>query len=200
MTACLRDKSLSVRRTTLILLIHLLQEDYLKIRGNGKFLFRLIQTLQDSSEEIRHLTTFYIQQRLLKRIPKIMYSHFVESLFHFNDYQDHASYNKFVVSAKEKKMFNLSGDKNVDKRRALYRFMLENMNDEQRFQTTYRLCQDILGGVVEGAVSLSPASMPLLQDTFYCLASDSIKLASLKSKGGEEEAETEQDMASKVLE
>merc|ERR1719466_315626 len=74
------------------------------------------------------------------------------------------------------------------------------MNDEQRFQTTYRLCQDILGGVVEGAVSLSPASMPLLQDTFYCLASDSIKLASLKSKGGEEEAETEQDMAGKVLE
>ena len=200
MTACLRDKSLSVRRTTLILLIHLLQEDYLKIRGNGKFLFRLIQTLQDSSEEIRHLTTFYIQQRLLKRIPKIMYSHFVESLFHFNDYQDHASYNKFIVSAKEKRMFNLSGEKNIDKRRALYRFMLENMNDEQRFQTTYRLCQDILGGVVEGAVSLSPASMPLLQDTFYCLASDSIKLASLKSKGGEEEAETEQDMAGKVLE
>ena len=68
MTTCLRDKALSVRRTTLILLIHLLQEDYLKIRGNGKFLFRLIQTLQDSSEEIRHLTTFYIQQRLLKRI------------------------------------------------------------------------------------------------------------------------------------
>merc|ERR1719193_1946604 len=74
------------------------------------------------------------------------------------------------------------------------------MNDEQRFQTTYRLCQDILGGVVEGAVSLSPASMALLQDTFYCLASDSIKLASLKSKGGEEEPETEQDMAGKVLE
>eukprot|EP00092_Neocalanus_flemingeri_P019653 GFUD01021285.1.p1 GENE.GFUD01021285.1~~GFUD01021285.1.p1 ORF type:complete len:1759 (-),score=675.16 GFUD01021285.1:47-5323(-) len=200
MTACLKDRSLSVRRTTLILLIHLLQEDYLKIRGNGKFFFRLIQTLQDSSEEIRHLTTFYIQQRLLKRIPKIMYSHFVESVFHLNDYQDHASYNKFVVTAKEKKMFNMSGEKHETGRRELYRFMLENMNDEQRFQTTYRLCQDILGGVVEGTVSLSPASMPLLRDTFYCLASDSIKLASLKSKGGEEEAETEQEMAGKVLE
>merc|ERR1712142_1080569 len=200
MTTCLKDKALSVRRTTLILLIHLLQEDYLKIRGNGKFLFRLIQTLQDSSEEIRHLTTFYIQQRLLKRIPKIMYSHFVESLFHFNDYKEHASYNKFVVSEKERRMFNLSGERNTEKRRSLYKFMLENMNDEQRFQTTYRLCQDILGGVVEGTVSLSSASMLLLKDTFFCLASDAIKLASLKSKANEDEAETEQDMAGKVLE
>merc|ERR1719466_312671 len=74
------------------------------------------------------------------------------------------------------------------------------MNDEQRFQTTYRLCEDVLGGVVEGTVSLSPASMPLLKDTFYCLASDSIKLASLKSKGDEDAPETEQEMAGKVLE
>merc|ERR1719228_2153887 len=42
--------------------------------------------------------------------------------------------------------------------------------------------------------------MPLLKDAFYCLASDSIKLASLKSKGGEDEAETEQDRAGMVLE
>merc|ERR1719470_556328 len=42
--------------------------------------------------------------------------------------------------------------------------------------------------------------MALLRDTFYCLASDSIKLASLKSKGGEDEAENEQEMAGKVLE
>ena len=102
MTTCLKDKYLSVRRTTLILLIHLLQEDYLKIRGNGKFFFRLLHTLLDHSEEIKHLTTFYIQQRMLKRLPKIMYSNFVESIFHFNDFKEHSSFNKFSVSEKEK--------------------------------------------------------------------------------------------------
>jgi condensin-2 complex subunit D3 len=42
-TACLKDKSLVVRRTTLITLIHLLQEDYLKMSGRGAFFFRIIQ-------------------------------------------------------------------------------------------------------------------------------------------------------------
>jgi len=79
--------------------------------------------------------------------------------------------------------------------------MLDSMSDEHRFQTTYRLCQDVLGGVVEGTLPLNAASLPLLRDTFNCLSSDQIKLQSLKTKaGGEEEAETEQEMAGKVLE
>ena len=37
-TACLRDSSLVVRRTTLVTLIHLLQEDYLKMTGmSGRY-------------------------------------------------------------------------------------------------------------------------------------------------------------------
>ena len=60
------------------------QEDYLKI--NGMLFFRLLQTLSDEEEEIRHLTTFYIQQRLLKRHPKVMHAHLIEALFHFNEF------------------------------------------------------------------------------------------------------------------
>ena len=199
MTTCLKDKFLSVRKTTLILLIHLLQEDYLKIRGNGKFFFRLLHTLLDPSQEIQHLTTFYIQQRMLKRLPKIMYSNFVESIFHFNDFK-HSSFNKFVVTDKEKILFDLSGERKTEKRRSLYKFMLENMNDEQRFQTTYRLCQDVLGGVVEDNIKITPESLPVLKDTFFVLASDAIKLASLKSKAGDsDEPETEEDRANMVM-
>ena len=200
MTTCLKDKFLSVRRTTLILLINLLQEDYLKIRGNGKFFFRILHTLLDPSQEIQHLTTFYIQQRMLKRLPKIMYSNFVESIFHFNDFKEHGSFNKFIVSDKEKVLFDLSGERKTEKRRTLYKFMLENMNDEQRFQTTYRLCQDVLGGVVEDSIKLTPASLPVLKDTFFVLASEAIKLASLKSKASDnDEPETDEDRANMVM-
>merc|ERR1719495_2664272 len=65
----------------------------------------------------------------------------------------------------------------------LYKFMLEHMSDEDRFQTTHKLCQDILNGCVEGSVDLkAPNAHELLQDTLACLASEEIKLASLKSK------------------
>merc|ERR1712223_151261 len=179
MTACLKEKSLIVRRTTLTTIINLLQEDYLKLTGN--LFFRILQTLSDESEEILNLTTFYIQQRPLKRKPKVMYSHFIEAIFHFNEYKDHQSYNKFVVSDHERELFSLVGAKNKSARMKLYRFMLENMSDDQRFQTTFKLCKDILQGAVEGSVKLTgKESFELLQDTLACLASDEIKLASLK--------------------
>ena len=201
MTSCLKDPSVGVRRTTVILLVHLLQEDYLKVRGNARFLFRLLQTLLDPSEEIRHLMKFYLEQRLLKKIPNIIYSNFPESLFHFSGYTSHPTYNKTTSTDKEKELFNLSGEKNGKEREKLYLFMLESMSDEQRFQTTYRLCQDVLGGVVEGTLPVNAASLPLLRDTFACLSSDQIKLQSLKTRaGGEDEPETEQEMAGKVLE
>ena len=65
----------------------------------------------------------------------------------------------------------------------LYKFMLEHMSDEYRFQTTHKLCQDILNGCVEGSVKLNaPNAHEMLQDALACLASEEIKLASLKSK------------------
>ena len=58
-----------------------------RMSGRGAFFFRIVQALLDESDEIRHLTTFYLQQRLLKRKPKIIYQHFIESLFHYNEYE-----------------------------------------------------------------------------------------------------------------
>ena len=100
MTTCLKDSTLVVRRTTLTTLVHLLQEDYIKMTSS--IFFRILQTLCDKSDEIRDLTTFYIQQRLLKRKPKTMYTNFVESLFHFNGYEGHESYNKQIAVSEKK--------------------------------------------------------------------------------------------------
>ena len=87
------------------------------------------------------------------------------------------------MTDREKSLYKLSGKKNKKNRMNLYKFMLEHMSDEYRFQTTHKLCQDILNGCVEGSVKLNaPNAHEMLQDALACLASEEIKLASLKSK------------------
>ncbi|XP_076046564.1 chromosome associated protein D3 [Oratosquilla oratoria] len=179
-TACLRDPNIQVRRTTLTLLINLLQEDYLKLKGS--FFYRILQCLTDDQEDIRDTVIFYITQRLLKRFPKILCQHFIECIFHYNCYEEHESYNRFCQSKQEKDLFSLAGAQFKEERMKLYRFMLDHMPDDQRFTTTQRLCQDVLGGVVDGRIRLTQASLPMLEDTLMVLSCDEIKLASLKAR------------------
>ena len=49
--------------------------------------------------------------------------------------------------------------------------MLENMNDEDRFKTTYNICNDVLKGVAEGSVRLEGRSaFCLLRVSFFGLS------------------------------
>ena len=66
------------------------------------------------------------------------------------------------VSTRERRVFRLSGERNSPRRWRLYTFMLEHMDDSQRFVTTYRLSEGILNGLVEGAITL-PKAEPVLQ-------------------------------------
>ncbi|ROT83248.1 putative condensin-2 complex subunit D3 [Penaeus vannamei] len=189
-TACLRDPDLQVRRTTLTLLINLLQEDYLKLKGS--FFYRILQCLTDDQEDIRSTVIFYITERLLKRFPKILCQHFIECIFHYNCYEEHESYNKFTQSTSEKELFSLAEEHHREDRHMIYRFMLDHMPDDQRFTITQRLCQDVLGGIVDGRIKLTPSSLPMLQDTLTVLSSDEIKLASLKSRPEDADQPTDQ--------
>ncbi|XP_037089796.1 condensin-2 complex subunit D3-like [Pollicipes pollicipes] len=188
-TCCLKDKSLVVRRNTLILLIRLLQEDYLKLKGT--FFFRLIQCLLDPEPEMRQLICFYLTERLLKRHPKVFFQHFVECLFLYNEYEEHESYNKLPQTERERQLFSLRGPEQCGSRLLIYKFMLEHMPDDQRFQTSHKLCQDILGDVVDGKIALGEASAPLLRDTLAILSCDEIKLQSLKARPDDHEPATD---------
>ena len=73
-------------------------------------------------------------------------------------YQGHETFNKFKIDEREKKLFSLCGAGKSESRARLYKFMLENMNDEDRFKTTYNICNDVLKGVAEGNVRLEGRS------------------------------------------
>ena len=55
----------------------------------------------------------------------------------------HTVYNKFSQSDREKQLFSLKGAANTEKRQKIYRFMLQHMTDEQRFQLTAKLSQEV---------------------------------------------------------
>lgn len=84
-SACLRDESLLVRKQTLTLLARLLQEDYVKWRGS--LFFRFVSTLVD--KELCQFGEFCLVHLLLTRQPTVFFHHFVECIFHFNNYEKH---------------------------------------------------------------------------------------------------------------
>ena len=59
--------------------------------------------------------------------------------------KDHESYNKLPQTPREREVFSLKGPELRSRRMHIYKFMLEHMPDDQRFQMSHKLCQDILG-------------------------------------------------------
>ena len=114
-----------------------MKEEYFNVRGIGKDIFTMSLTL--------HLAEV-TQQESITNVLSLCRISLATGL---NDYQDHASYNKYVARAKEIG----SGEKHQESRRELYECILENMNDAP---ANLLSCQDILEGVVE-----RPLSSPL---------------------------------------
>lgn len=184
----LRDPSPLVRKQTLTLLTNLLKEDYLKWKG--ALLFRFLTALLDADAQIRAFAEFCLVNILLQRQPTMFFLHFLECLFYFNDTR-HPSWHASVdVQGDEKKeAFALSGQENRGLRLYLYRFMLSHFTDQHRFETTKRICHDILGAVADEIVPLDKNVNEVLADCLIVLASKEMKLASLSSTAGGESAE-----------
>lgn len=185
LAGCLRDQSPLVRLQTLTLLARLLSEDYIKLKGS--LFFRLIVTLVDQDEHVRNLSNFCLMNLLLSKNAAMFYTHFVECVFHFNDYRDHATFNNFIKTEKETDFFPLKGADGKTKREYLYRIMLENCSDMEKLQITQSLCQDILAAVVDGTLPINDASHGVISDALTILSSKDIKLKANRAAGGNED-------------
>ncbi|RMX45333.1 hypothetical protein pdam_00000748 [Pocillopora damicornis] len=193
---CLKDSSSLVRRQTLTVLTHLLQEDFVKWKG--ALFYRFITTIVDEDVEIRKFAEFCLVHLLLSRHPGMLFQHFVECVFHFNSFEKHQVYNKFPQTDTEKKLFSLKGYQNSGKRYTIYQFMLSHMSDEGRFNLTGKLCQEVLGGFTDGDITLDSDSASVLKDALLILSSKNIKLSSMKAKAAEDLAD-EGDVAGAAI-
>ncbi|XP_058145274.1 condensin-2 complex subunit D3 isoform X2 [Dasypus novemcinctus] len=177
---CLRDADPFIRKQTLILLTNLLQEEFVKWKGS--LFFRFVSTLIDSHPDIARFGEFCLVHLLLKRNPAMFFQHFIECIFHFNNYEKHEKYNKFPQSEREKQAFSLKGKANKEKRMKIYKFLLEHFTDEQRFNITSKICLSILACFVDGVLPLDMEASELLADTFDVLSSKEIKLLAMRAK------------------
>ncbi|XP_052213027.1 condensin-2 complex subunit D3-like isoform X2 [Dreissena polymorpha] len=196
-SSCLKDRSPLVRKQTLTLITRLLQEDFLKWKG--ALFYRFISTLLDECEEIAKFGEFCLLHMLIQRHPTMFFQHFMECVFHFNDYRDHAVYNKFSQTEKDRHIFSLKGEQNARFRDKLYKFLLEHMSDDHRFQIQSKLVQEVLGGIVDNILPINADTSELLKDVLAILSCKEIKLSSLKVKPTEEVATDEQEMAAVVI-
>uniref|UniRef100_A0A8C2JYC7 Condensin-2 complex subunit D3 n=1 Tax=Cyprinus carpio TaxID=7962 RepID=A0A8C2JYC7_CYPCA len=197
-SACLRDKDPIVREQTLIMLTNLLQEEYVKWKG--ALFFRFAIALVDPDPTIADLCEYCLVDLLLKKSPLMFSQHFIECIFHFNSYEKHKKYNKFPQTESEKSKFSLKGPQNQGKRFRIYRFLLKNFTDEQRFNITTKICQDILASFVDSELPLDSDGSELLADTFDILSLKEMKLTAMSGPAaGEEPQEEEMAMAKAVL-
>ncbi|XP_041098371.1 condensin-2 complex subunit D3 [Polyodon spathula] len=180
----LKDREPSIRKQTLIMLTNLLQEEFVKWKES--LFFRFVSVLVDPDPSIARLSEFCLVHLLLKRNPVMFSQHFIECIFHFNGYEKHEKYNKFPQTEREKNLFSLKGSKNKEKRMKIYKFLLDHFTDEQRFNITTKISQNVLASFVDGLVPLDKEASDLLSDTFEVLRSREIKLSTMRSKPGEE--------------
>ncbi|XP_037530246.1 condensin-2 complex subunit D3 [Nematolebias whitei] len=181
-SACLRDDVSVIREQTLIMLTNLLQEEFVKWKGS--LFFRFMVALVDPVPAIASLCEYCLLHVLLKKNPEMFSQHFIESIFHFNSYSKHKSYNKFPQSEREKIRFSLKGAQHRDKRFRIYCFLLEHFTDTQRFNITKRINQTVLACFADEELPLDSDGAEILSETFKILSLKEIKLQAISATAG----------------
>ncbi|KAJ7996928.1 hypothetical protein DPEC_G00223600 [Dallia pectoralis] len=199
-SACLRDDEPLIRKQTITMVTSLLQEEFVKWKGS--LFFRFITVLVDPDPIIASLCEYCLVHLLLKKNPVMFSQHFIECIFHFNLYEKHKTYNKFPQTASEKSKFSLKGAQNKEKRFRIYKFLLENFTDAQRFNIAIKISQNILACFVDGEMLLDADGAAVLAETFGILSLKEIKLSALSGVtgvGGDEPQEDEQVAMAKAV-
>ncbi|XP_072012660.1 condensin-2 complex subunit D3 [Engystomops pustulosus] len=192
-SVCLKDRDPFIRKQTLIMLTNLLQEEFVKWKGS--LFFHFVSVLVDPDPDIAKFGEFCLVHLLLKRNPVMFSQHFIECIFHFTSYEKHDKYNKFSQTERERKLFSLKGKENKEKRMKIYKFLLEHFTDEQRFNLTTKISQNVLACFVDGLLPIDMEANELLSDIFEIMSSKEIKLSAMRSKPGENNGVDDDEMA-----
>lgn len=181
-SVCLKDASYLVKRQSLIMLTSLIQEDFIKLRSS--LIQHLLSVIVDT--ELNEIGEYALQHVVLKKYPKAFFQHFIESIFFLNDNRNHLVYNQFPQLEMEREVFKLTGQNNTKKRFKIYYYMIQHLTDDQKFDLSTKLVQEVFGSVLDNAFKLTEDNYPVIKDCLSILCSKEIKVISQKKQTSSE--------------
>ncbi|XP_008543526.1 condensin-2 complex subunit D3 isoform X2 [Microplitis demolitor] len=188
MCVSMKGNNATVREAIVVIFIQLLVEDYIKVKGT--FFFHILTMLSDPDDTIREMTIFLIKERLLVKNKTLISQQFLESIFHYNDYELDDKYFDRRMGAVEKKALTLPGDSNFAKRFIIYDFMLDHLDPPGKLKLLVRLTTQVLHRGLSDKIDLNDEKgCCVLKDTFYILANDNLQASSCTSKHADDDAD-----------
>ena len=193
-----------VRRHAVIILTGLLQEDYIKWRSS--LFCRFVAGIVDEDKEIASLVKYALTKIFPTKAPHLIPGNFVEIVFALNGCSDHDKYKlaQELLNVKEggklqqaqitllRNAFASSSQGASENREKVFSLLLQQLADHQRLEITNKLCRDVIGSFVSGALALpsideASPRYRLFVDTFTVLCSPDIKVKA--SQASDEDSE-----------
>lgn len=191
MCVSMKDSNPQVREVIMVIFIQLLLEDYIKIKG--PFFFHILTMLSDSDEMIRELTIFLIEERLLTKNKSLISQQFLQSIYHYNNYQSQHKVYHLKLCEKEKKVLTLPGKKNEKKRKAIYDFMLDHLDPPGKIKLLVKVTSQILGGTCVDLIDIKKEEGAcVLKDALYIISNNHLRPSSFNKQNDDDQGESEE--------
>ncbi|CAK9810096.1 Condensin-2 complex subunit D3 [Anthophora plagiata] len=198
MCVSMKDSSSKVRETIMVIFIQLLLEDYIKMKG--PFFFHLLTMLSDSDNMIRELTIFLIEERLLTKNKTLISQQFLQSIYHYNNYQSQHKICHHRMRENEVKVLTLPGKVNENKRRAIYDFMLDHLDPPGKIKLLVKVTSQILGGTCVDAIDIKKEEgAHVLRDALYIISNDRLRPSSFNRHTDDDQQEYEEQSTAQTI-
>ncbi|KAK0174677.1 hypothetical protein PV327_010419 [Microctonus hyperodae] len=188
MCISMKTGSTTVREAIVVIFIQLLVEDFIKVKGT--FFFHILTMLSDPDNTIRKMTIFLIKERLLVKNKTLISQQFLESIFHYNDYDLVRKYSDRVMRRGEREALTLPGIINDQKRRLIYDFMLEHLDPPGKLKLLVRITSQVFNGILSDTINITDdKAMCILHDSLYIIATDHLQPSSCTNKNNDDDME-----------
>ncbi|OAD60819.1 Condensin-2 complex subunit D3 [Eufriesea mexicana] len=191
MCVSMKNSTPQVREAIMVIFIQLLLEDYIKVKG--PFFFHILTMLSDSDSMIRELTIFLIEERLLTKNKSLISQQFLQSIYHYNNYQSQHKVYHHKMREKEKKVLTLPRKANEEKRRAIYDFMLDHLDPPGKIKLLVKITSQILGGACVASIDVKKEEGScVLKDALYIISNDRLRPSSFNRHNDDDQQEGEE--------
>ncbi|XP_072749565.1 condensin-2 complex subunit D3 [Anoplolepis gracilipes] len=182
MCISMKDSNSGVREAIVVIFIQLLLEDFIKLKG--PFFFHILTMLSDTDSMIRELTIFLVEEKLLVKNKTLIFKQFLESIYHYNNYQSRNVFYGHRMSDREKKLLTLPGRVNQDNRNIIYEFMLEHLDASAKLKLVMKLTKNILGEICDhDSIDITTEEGAcVLKDVVFIIGNNRLQPSSLNEK------------------